>query len=122
MEQTRKEKREFDEMMREEIEAENPFSPYSSYRSYKASNGKKPTKKKEVVKVEETLKIESDIFILRDKMFVVCFIRYFRLCLLGLISIGTFCTISKPYPISPIRFRGLLVRNLILLTLRSRRI
>lgn len=43
MKHSRKEEREFDEMMREEIESGNPFSQYSSYRSYRASNRKKPT-------------------------------------------------------------------------------
>jgi hypothetical protein len=38
-----KEEREFDQMMKEEIEAGNPFSEYSSYRSYLSS---KPRKKK----------------------------------------------------------------------------
>ena len=60
MTQSRKEEREFDEMMREEIETGNPFSQYSSYQSYKASNRKKPTEKKEIIKVEDTLKIEFD--------------------------------------------------------------
>jgi len=41
--QSRKEQKEFDEMMREEIEAGNQFSQYSSYRGYKASNRKKPS-------------------------------------------------------------------------------
>lgn len=39
--------KEFDEFMKEEIEAGNPFCEYKSYASYKASNRKKPTEKKE---------------------------------------------------------------------------
>jgi hypothetical protein len=33
-------------MIRVEIEADNPFSGYSSFQSYKAKNRKKPTEKR----------------------------------------------------------------------------
>ncbi len=59
MKQSNAEKREFDEMMREEIESGNPFAD-GSYRTYKAKNLKKPSENKEIPKVENTLKNQND--------------------------------------------------------------
>ena len=46
-----KDDREFDEMMREEIESGNPFAGYSSYANYKAKNRTTPTEKKQIKEV-----------------------------------------------------------------------
>ncbi len=59
MKQSNAEKREFDEMMREEIESGNPFAD-GSYGSYKARTRKKPAEKKEIPKVENTIKNQND--------------------------------------------------------------
>jgi hypothetical protein len=45
--QSIKKLKEFDEIMREEIEAGNPFSVYSSFQSYKSKKRKIPTEKRE---------------------------------------------------------------------------
>jgi hypothetical protein len=55
MKQSIKELREFDEMIREEIEAGNPFSEYSSYKSYKSTGRKKVNKKEEALRLGELL-------------------------------------------------------------------
>ncbi len=59
MKQSNAEKREFDEMMREEIESGNPFAD-GSFRSYKAKNRKKPAENKEIPKEENPLKNQND--------------------------------------------------------------
>lgn len=53
--------KEFDRMMKEEIESGNPFAGYSSYRSYKASNRKEKTpEQKKAAKELKDQKIESN--------------------------------------------------------------
>jgi hypothetical protein len=59
MKQTSAERREFNEMIREEIESGNPFAEVS-YRSYAARNRKKSAEKKEIIKPEVVIKLEFD--------------------------------------------------------------
>ena len=67
-----KEDREFDEMMREEIEAGNPFSPYSSYASYKAKNKMTAAKKEEYLKEKgEFLKERKKTIVLTEKQILL---------------------------------------------------
>lgn len=55
MKQSIKELREFDEMIREEIESGNPFAEFSSYKSYKSTGRKKANKKEEAERLGELL-------------------------------------------------------------------
>ena len=47
------------EMLKFEMDSDNPFSD-GSFRSYKAKNRKKPAEKKEIPKEENTLKNQND--------------------------------------------------------------
>ena len=57
--QSYRERMETEEMLKFEMDSDNPFSN-GSFRSYKATNRKKPAEKKEIPKEENPVKNQND--------------------------------------------------------------